>query len=138
LNPRSSDRLDRHDFSPSAANYSCQTAGVTLRGHDQVMQVVRAFWEALPDAKITVDQHFAAGDLVVSERTLAGTHRGTFSTPSGEIPATGNPVTLRYASVKRFREDRLVSEHLYFDQLEFLQQLGVMSWRRGGVAGRPD
>jgi predicted ester cyclase len=101
--------------------------GVTLRGHDEVMQVVRAFWEALPDAKITVDQRYAAGDVVTSEGTLVGTHRGTFKTPNGEIHPTGNLVTLRYASVKRFREDRLVSEHLYFDQLEFLQQLGVMS-----------
>jgi steroid delta-isomerase-like uncharacterized protein len=101
--------------------------GVTLRGHDQVMQVVGAFWEALPDARITVEHQLAAGDVVVSEGTLAGTHRGTFRTPNGEIPATGRTVTLRYAAVKRFQDDRLVSEHLYFDQLEFLQQLGVMS-----------
>jgi steroid delta-isomerase-like uncharacterized protein len=101
--------------------------GITLRGHDEVMQVVRAFWEALPDARLTVGDQVAAGDVVVSEGTLAGTHQGTFRTPNGEIPATGKPVTLRYAGVKRFRDDRLVSEHLYFDQLEFLQQLGVMS-----------
>jgi steroid delta-isomerase-like uncharacterized protein len=101
--------------------------GVRLRGHEQVMQVVGAFWEALPDARITVDHQFAAGDVVVSEGTLAGTHHGTFRTPNREIPATGKPIALRYAAVKRFRDDRLASEHLYFDQLEFLQQLGVMS-----------
>jgi hypothetical protein len=39
---------------------------------------------------------------------------------------TGLKVSLRYASVKRFREANLVSEHLYFDQLEFLQQIGAM------------
>jgi predicted ester cyclase len=91
------------------------------------MQVVGAFWEALPDARITVKHQLASGDAVIREGALVGTHRGTFRTPNSEIPATGNPVTLRYASVKRFRDDRLVSEHLYFDQLEFLQQLGVMS-----------
>lgn len=101
--------------------------GVTLRGHDQVIQAVRAFWEGLPDARITVDERLAAGEVVVSEGSLVGTHAGTFRTPEGDIPATGRPVTLRYASVKRFRDDRLVSEHLYFDQLEFLQQLGAMS-----------
>jgi steroid delta-isomerase-like uncharacterized protein len=101
--------------------------GMTLRGHEQVMQVVRAFWEALPDGKVTSDEQFAAGNVVVAEGTLAGTHSGTFRTPQGEIPRTGNPVTLRYAAVKRFKDDRLVSEHLYFDQLEFLQQLGAMS-----------
>jgi steroid delta-isomerase-like uncharacterized protein len=99
--------------------------GISLRGHENVMQVVQAFWEALPDARITPDDLFAAGDTVVAEGKLAGTHTGPFRTPDGEIPATGNAVTLRYAAIKRFRDDRLASEHLYFDQLEFLQQLGA-------------
>jgi steroid delta-isomerase-like uncharacterized protein len=101
--------------------------GMTLNGHEQVMQVESAFWDALPDAKITRSDLFEAGDVVVTEGTLSGTHSGTFRTPQGEIPPTGNQVTLRYAAVKRFRDGRLVSEHLYFDQLEFLQQLGAMS-----------
>jgi predicted ester cyclase len=101
--------------------------GMTLRGHEQVMQVVRAFWDALPDAKITAVDLVAVGNVVVAEGTIAGTHSGTFQTPQGEIPPTGNPVNLRYAAVKRFEGDRLVSEHLYFDQLELLQQLGAMN-----------
>jgi steroid delta-isomerase-like uncharacterized protein len=101
--------------------------GMTLRGHEQVMEVVRAFWDALPDAKITAVDLVAVGNLVVAEGTIAGTHSGTFQTPQGEIPPTGNPVSLRYAAVKRFEGDRLVSEHLYFDQLELLQQLGAMN-----------
>jgi predicted ester cyclase len=101
--------------------------GLALSGHEQVMQVVGAFWQALPDARITRDVELVAGDVVVAEGTLTGTHRGTFRTPQSEIPPTGNLVTLRYASVKRFRDDRLVSEHLYFDQLEFLQQLGALT-----------
>jgi steroid delta-isomerase-like uncharacterized protein len=100
--------------------------GMTLRGHEQVMQVVRAFWDALPDAKITAVDLVAVGNVVVAEGTIAGTHNGTFRTPQAEIPRTGNPVSLRYAAVKRFEGDRLVSEHLYFDQLELLQQLGAM------------
>jgi steroid delta-isomerase-like uncharacterized protein len=100
--------------------------GVTLRGHEQVIQVLRAFWDALPDAKITAEDLLAAGNVVVAEGTLVGTHGGTFRSPQGEIPRTGNPVSLRYAAVKRFEGDRIVSEHLYFDQLEFLQQLGAM------------
>jgi steroid delta-isomerase-like uncharacterized protein len=100
--------------------------GMTLRGPEQVMEVVRAFWDALPDAKITPVDLAAAGNLVVAEGTIAGTHNGTFRTPKGEIPPSGNPVSLRYAAVKRFESGRLVSEHLYFDQLEFLQQLGAM------------
>jgi predicted ester cyclase len=101
--------------------------GMTLRGHEQVMQAVRAFWDALPDATITAVDQVAVGNVVVAEGTIAGTHNGTFQTPQGEIPRTGNPVSVRYAAVKRFEGDRLVSEHLYFDQLELLQQLGAMN-----------
>lgn len=105
--------------------------GMTLQGPDQLHEVVKVFWEALPDGKINVENQFAAGDMVVAEGTLSGTHGGTFRTPQGEIPASGNQVNLRYASVKKFREGKLVSEHLYFDQLEFLQQIGALPTEQG-------
>jgi steroid delta-isomerase-like uncharacterized protein len=129
---RHDDAFNSHDADGRAAIEApdietVMPGGMTLRGHDQVMQVVRVFWEALPDARISSDDQLAAGNVVVVEGTLAGTHSGTFRTPQREIPPSGNPVTLRYASVKRFKDDRLVSEHLYFDQLEFLQQLGAMN-----------
>ncbi len=82
---------------------------------------------ALRPLSITAVDQVAVGNVVIAEGTIAGTHSGTFRTPQGEIPRTGNPVSLRYAAVKRFEGDRLASEHLYFDQLEFLQQLGAMN-----------
>ena len=62
---------------------------MTLRGHEQVMQVVRAFWEALPDAKITAVDQVAVGNVVVAEGTIAGTHSGTFRTRGARFPALG-------------------------------------------------
>ncbi len=100
--------------------------GMTLRGPEQVLQVVAAFWEALPDGKIIPENQFAAGDIVVAEGFLSGTHTGTFRNPGGDVPPSGNRVALRYATVKRFESGALVSEHLYFDQMEFLQQIGAM------------
>ena len=101
--------------------------GMQLHGHEEVMQVVRAFWEALPNGKIVPDNQIAAGETVVAEGLLMGTHSGPFRTPAGEVPPSGNEVALRFATVKRFEGDKLVSEHLYFDQLEFMQQIGAMS-----------
>ena len=128
---RHDDAFNAHDADGRAAieapDIELVMPGMTLRGHDEVMQVLRAFWEALPDVTITAEDLLVAGDVVVAEGSLAGTHNGTFRTPQGEIPRTGNPVTLRYAAIKRFKDERLVSEHLYFDQVEFLQQLGAMS-----------
>ena len=100
--------------------------GMTLLGSEQVAEVVRVFWEALPDGEIVQDNVIAAGDTVVTEGTLTGSHTGTFRSPQGEIAATGNHIKLRYASVRRIRDGKVASEHLYFDQLEFLQQLGAL------------
>ena len=100
--------------------------GMTFRGADQVVDVVQVFWEAVPDGKLTHEDEVVAGDTVMTEGTLTGTHTGTFRTPQREIPASGNRVTLRYASVKEIRDGKIASERLYFDQLELLQQLGVL------------
>jgi len=101
--------------------------GGELHGPEQVLEMVNAFWEAMPDGRIDVERQWAAGDTVLAEGFLRGTQTGVFRTPQGEIPASGNPVSLRYAAVKRFEDGKLVSEHLYFDQLEFLQQLDAMT-----------
>lgn len=100
--------------------------GMFLRGPDQVMEVVKVFWEALPDGKIVTENQYVAGDVVVAEGAVQGTHTGPFRAPTGEIPPTGNKVTLRFATVKQIKDGKLVSERLYFDQLEFLQQIGAM------------
>lgn len=63
---------------------------------------------------------------VVIEGTLSGTHTGTFRSAQGDIPASGNRVALRYVSVKQIRDSKVAVERLYFDQLEFLQQIGAL------------
>jgi steroid delta-isomerase-like uncharacterized protein len=105
--------------------------GTTLSGPEQVVAIARSFWEALPDGRISSENEVAAGDTVVTEGTLTGTHSGTFRSPQGDIPASGNLVTLRYVSVKQIRDDKVAAERLYFDQLEFLQQIGALPSAQG-------
>ena len=81
--------------------------GLVLQGPEQTLAMVRAFWEALPDARIVVDNQFVAGETVVAEGTLTGTHKCN-------------------ASVKQIRDGKVAREHLYFDQLEFLQQIEAL------------
>jgi predicted ester cyclase len=100
--------------------------GMTLRGPDQTLQVSRAFWEAFPDVQLIWENQIESGDMVVIEGSLTGTHTGPFRTPEGEIPASENQVKLRYVSVKRVAGGKVASDHVYFDQMEFLQQIGAM------------
>jgi predicted ester cyclase len=100
--------------------------GMHLRGLDQVLQIESVFWEAIPDGRIERTDEFLADDTVIAEGVVTGTHTGPFRTPQSEIPPSGNPVNLRYASVKRIVDDKIVWEHLYFDQMEFMMQLGAL------------
>ena len=85
----------------------------------------RGFWEAFPDAHNELDRLIAEGPIVAAEGRFSGTHSGALRTPQGEIPATGRDVEFRWAVTCEVRGDELVSEHLYFDQLELLTQLGL-------------
>ena len=100
--------------------------GVVVSDADAIVELAQTFWEALPDGVISSEFVLAGADAVVTEGTLTGMHTGTFRGPAGEVPASGNRVSFRYVSIKWVRDDRIVAEHLYFDQLEFLMQIGAM------------
>jgi len=46
-------------------------------------------------------------------------------TPTGPIPPTGKRVTTHSVSILRMKDDLIAWEHVYFDQLEMLTQLGL-------------
>jgi ketosteroid isomerase-like protein len=127
---RADDAFNAHDVEARLAVNSDDTelvmpGGMRLRGREQA-DVLRAFWEALPDAAITWTNHVESGSLIAGEGVLTGTHTGPFRTPQGEIAPSGRPVALPYAFIRRVESGKIASEHLYFDQMEFLQQLGAM------------
>jgi hypothetical protein len=61
-----------------------------------------------------------------AEGTLTGTQDGVLRTPNGDVAPTGRPVELRWAAVYVIDGDTLKSEHLFFDQMDFLGQLGLV------------
>jgi len=127
---RADDAFNAHDVNARLAVNSDDTelvmpGGMKLRGREQA-DVLRSFWEALPDATITWENHVESGSMIAGEGVITGTHSGPFRTPQGEISPSGRQVKLPYAFVRRVERGKIASEHLYFDQMEFLQQLGAM------------
>ena len=80
------------------------------------------FLSAFPDAHFTIDDMIAEGDRVATKKTFTGTQTAAL----GEIPATGNRVTLQYDDIMRLRDGKIVEHWLAMDQMSFLQQLGVL------------
>ncbi len=99
--------------------------GVHASGRDEIRQFERAFWEAFPDVQLRIQRQVADGSLVAGEGILTGTHTGVFRTPQGEVPPTGRRVELPYMRIIEVDGGEVASEHLYFDQLGLLAQLGL-------------
>jgi hypothetical protein len=123
--------FNAHDAEAHMANESpdvewVMPGGITLRGPEAVAELQKIYWAALPDARVTPANQLIAGSTVVTEGYMTGSHTGTLRTSQGDIPPSGNRIKLRYVTVQRVKDGLIVSEHLYFDQLEFLGQIGAL------------
>src|SRR3712207_5560192 len=85
-------------------------------------QILAAFRSAFPDLHVTAEDVVAEGDKVVSRWTARGTHQGELM----GIAPTGNRVTIKVIDVMRIAEGRIAERWAQFNNLEVMQQLGVV------------
>ena len=78
-----------------------------------------------PDGRLEIRQLLADGPAAAVEGGFRGTHNGVLHAPAGDIGPTGKSIEFRWAAIYRTDGDQLASEHLFFDQLDFLGQLGI-------------
>lgn len=98
-----------------------------LRGRAAITGYLFAYWEAMNDVRYEHVARYEAGDVAVYEGFVVGTNTGPLHLPSGEtLPATGRTLRVRSCDVTTVRDGEIASHHFYFDQLEFLAQLGLM------------
>ena len=114
------------DADPWAADAELVAPGGQASGRDGVLGFLGVFQEAFPDMRLEVKQLLTDGPAAAAEGTLAGTHDGVLHTPGGDVAPTGRAVELRWAAVYLTAGDTLKSEHLFFDQMDFLGQLGLL------------
>jgi steroid delta-isomerase-like uncharacterized protein len=99
----------------------------TLRGRDAVVAWLAKFDEAFPDASFELTAAHESGDTAIDEGYLVGTNSGPLPMPDGQsLPATGKAVRIRACDVATVRDGRVTSHHFYYDQMEFLGQLGLV------------
>jgi predicted ester cyclase len=100
--------------------------GASLRGREEVRGFLGSFWDAFPDGRLELFRVFAEQSVAAAEGQFIGTHTGVLRTPTGDVPATSRNVQFRWMSSYDVRGDEIASEHLYFDQVDLLGQLGLM------------
>jgi predicted ester cyclase len=120
--------VNDHDSSadPWASDAELVAPGGEASGREGVLSFLGVFHEAFPDLRLEVGQLLTDGPGAAAEGTLTGTHDGVLHTPDGDVAPTGRAVELRWAAVYLTDGDTLKSEHLFFDQMDFLGQLGLL------------
>lgn len=91
------------------------------------------FRNAFPDLHVTTEDIFSEGDKVASRWTARGTHQGELM----GIPPTGNEVTITGIDVLRIAEGRIVERWSQSNDLEMMQQLGVVPSPEQSEEARP-
>jgi steroid delta-isomerase-like uncharacterized protein len=97
-----------------------------LQGADSIIQALQGWKKTMTDSGGKVINALAAGDTVTLQVIWSGTHDGTFTGPSGTIPATGKRQTTPAAMIIKFKNDKISEVDHYFDMLTFLQQIGAI------------
>jgi predicted ester cyclase len=97
-----------------------------MRGRASTTAYSAPFALAFPDSRHEIALLTGAGDVVLVEGVWTATHLGVLETPQGPVPATGRSVASPFVVVMRASGDLMASLHVYFDQLAFLAQLGLL------------
>jgi steroid delta-isomerase-like uncharacterized protein len=128
---KGTDAFNAHDingFAALIADDAVFTApgGISGAGKEACAQFFGSWLTAFPDANAAVDAVHIDGVVAVEEGTFTGTHRGVLQSPAGDVPPTGRRVSADYIQVLRFRDGKMISFNLMFDQLQLLEQLGLL------------
>ena len=106
---------------------------VRHRGAHQIATFVAEVRTAFPDFKLQLKEGVADRDHIAFHWTVSGTQKGEFQ----GVPASGKRIEFSGMTLDRLRDGKVVSEHVYFDRLAMLEQLGVApaSANAAGAAG---
>ncbi|MEU1557539.1 nuclear transport factor 2 family protein [Streptomyces scabiei] len=125
--------LTTHQDPKTIANLFAEDAvahtpdGGEIHGRDDIAEYWRQMTDAVPDAAFESLASFEVGDTAVDEGIYSGRNTGPLEFPDGtSIPATQRNIRIRGVDLATVHDGRITSYRLYFDQMEFLNQLGLL------------
>ena len=101
--------------------------GGELHGRDAIAEYWRQMTDAMPEARYEPLSAYEVGDTAIDEGIYSGTNTGPLALPDGtSIPATHRNARIRGVDFATVRDGQITRYRLYFDQLDFLDQLGLL------------
>jgi predicted ester cyclase len=90
-----------------------------LRGPEGIKEFVSTYLVAFPDARITVEQQLAEGDLVATRWSARGTHEGELM----DLEPTGTEITVTGLTISRLEGGKIVEEFQNWDFSGMVRQI---------------
>ncbi len=81
---------------------------------------------AFPDGEVKITQVIVDGDRAVVEFINRGTQTGPLKSSLGEFPPSGRFMEVRYCSVMRVKDGKVVEGRDYYDPSSIARQLGLI------------
>ncbi|HWD91058.1 MAG TPA: nuclear transport factor 2 family protein [Verrucomicrobiae bacterium] len=99
-------------------------SGTKFRGKD-IGKSITALAKAFPDVRREIQDIYAAGDAVVVEHRIRGTHDGELALGSKTVPPTGKAIDVPCADIFRLKNGKIVAFSCYNLPSVMQQQLGL-------------
>ena len=96
-----------------------------IEGPEKIVESLKAWKTAFPDAIGTVTSGVAHGKTAALEVTWKGTHTGPLATPKGMLPASGKGQMTPAAFFFTFEGDKIKESRHYFDSTTLFKQIGA-------------
>ncbi len=108
-----------------APDFVLHMHGRQKQGWEANKQFLENEIRAFPDLHVTIVDTVAEGDVVCVRLQETGTHKGEYR---GLAP-TGRKVSYSVAAFWRLAEGKIAEGWVVYDQLDFLEQLGVIKFQ---------
>ena len=95
-------------------------------GPDGYRQDYHRWRAAFPDGAVKVTNVITGGDWAVVEFVNRGTQTDTLHSSLGEFPPSGRRMEVRYCSVMRVQDGKVVEGRDYYDSASIARQLGLV------------
>ncbi|HXA23877.1 MAG TPA: nuclear transport factor 2 family protein [Acetobacteraceae bacterium] len=119
---------------PYVNHIPTMTGGV---GHDELKRFYKYHFIGVnpPDFRMTPVSRTVGTDRIVNEFVVQFTHTTQIDWMLPGIAPTGREVSIATVAIIQFEGDKLVHEHIYWDQASVLVQLGLLDPKALPVVG---
>lgn len=120
INKREIDQINGNNFDK---NVTLVTSPQNIVGIEGFKAYYNNYLTGFSNIKFTIVDAFGQDDKIVKHWNFRGTNTGKFF----GIPATGKEVNIDGVTLVKMKDGKIAQEQDFFDNLEFMQQLGVIS-----------